>query len=164
MPEPAQPSTEHTTVIRPTGKPALFALALAGLIVAGSYWAYFRLTPEAPGWAPLLSFVTLIPALLAWLDTRRVMLRLDGNELRFVSGLFAKTSRTIDLRLVRAARPERSFLQRLWNVGTLIVETDTAEARLEIRDIDSPARRAKEILAAAETARQMHSTSPPQLL
>jgi len=154
------PLPEENFSLRPTLKPAFFALFLACAFIAACYWAFFRFVPDWPAWLPLLSFFSLLPAALSWLDSQRTSLTLAGQELRLRSGMFSRTTRSLDLRMVRAARAERAMLQLLWNVGTLVVESDRHEARLEIRDIDAPARYAKLILAAAERARNPLPAEP----
>ena len=151
---------EATFTVRPTLKPAIFALLFACCFIAVCYWAFFRYVPAWPSWVPLLSFLSLLPAALSWLDAQRTSLALAGQELRLRSGIFSRTTRSLDLRMVHSARAERALLQRLWNVGSLVVESDRAEARLAIRDIDAPASYAKIILAAAERARNPLPSEP----
>jgi uncharacterized membrane protein YdbT with pleckstrin-like domain len=157
MPEAAMPNAPETFTIRPTLKPAAITLVFALACIGLAYWAYFTFVPEYPGWTPVLSFVTLAPAVLAWIDSKRISLSFDGEELRLQSGLFARQTKSLDIRLVRGARAERTLVQRLWNVGTLIVDADLADGRLEIRDVNAPARYARKIEAAAQAARKQES-------
>ncbi len=102
MPEAALPNAPETFTIRPTLKPAAITLAFALACIGLAYWAYFTFVPEYPGWTPVLSFVTLAPAVLAWIDSKRISLSFDGEELRLQSGLFARQTKSLDIRLVRA--------------------------------------------------------------
>lgn len=162
MPEQAPTERPDSFVCRPTRKAAWFWLWLASAVIVAVYWLYFRFVPGWPPWSPLLAFLALAPSALSWLDSRRSRLTLSERDVRLEAGMFSSTTRSIDLTAVKDARPQHTLLQRLWNVGTLIVEGPDSAARLEIRDIDAPARRAKQILAAAEAARRAVQSSPPQ--
>ncbi len=155
------PESSDQFVIRPTAKRA-WGLLLAGLVlVAAAFWAYFRYAPtEWPAWPPLLSFLAFIPALLSYLDTRRTSLTLRHSELRYIRGFWGAGARSVDLRMVRTARAERRLMDRLWNTGTLVIETGSAESRIEMLDIDAPGKWAKRILEAAEAARNSSAPAP----
>jgi uncharacterized membrane protein YdbT with pleckstrin-like domain len=162
MPDQGPTERLEAFVCRPTRKAAWFWLWLAAAAICLVYWLYFRFVPGWPPWSPLWAFSSLIPAAISWLDSRRYRLILTARDVRLEAGLFSTTTRSIDLAAVRDARPQRTLLQRLWNVGTLIVEGPDSGARLEIRDIDAPARCAKQILASAEAARRPSPPTSPQ--
>lgn len=141
-------------LIRPTLKGVFLLLLFGTVVIVAAFYVYYRWAPvEWPQWLPLISFLALIPASLAYIDHFRERLVLSGNELRYDAGLFGSRARTLDLRMVSQAKAERSLIQRLWNVGSVVVETSAAGVGIEIRNVDAPGRVAKQIQAAVEAAR-----------
>ena len=81
----------------------------------------------------------------------------SGDRLRYESGLFSKTTRTIELVKVQDVRVEQSLGQRMVNLGDLSLETAGGTSRIEIDSIDSPQEAAEHILALAQAQR----SNPP---
>lgn len=101
----------------------------------------------------VLGFFTLI----RHIQRRLVKITILGDRLRYESGLFSKTTRTIELVKVQDVRVEQSLGQRMVNLGDLSLETAGGTSRMEIDSIDSPQEAAEHILALAQAQR----TNPP---
>jgi membrane protein YdbS with pleckstrin-like domain len=101
----------------------------------------------------IFAFFTLI----RHVQRRLVKITILGDRLRYESGLFSKTTRTIELVKVQDVRVEQSLGQRMVNLGDLSLETAGGTSRMEIDSIDSPQQAAEHILALAQAQR----TNPP---
>jgi uncharacterized membrane protein YdbT with pleckstrin-like domain len=72
-----------------------------------------------------------------------------GDRLHYETGMFAKTTRTIQLSKLQDLRVDQTFVQRLCGVGNLSIETAGAASWEAIRDVDNPQGVADEILNRA---------------
>jgi uncharacterized membrane protein YdbT with pleckstrin-like domain len=95
--------------------------------------------------------------LLLWAATRHIKrlamkLTVSIDKLRFETGIFSKSTRTIQLGKVQDVRVDQSLKQRIVGVGTLAIETAGEASRLVIHDIDQPQVLADEIMRRAELA------------
>lgn len=134
--------------IRPSAKllKAMYvfcALAAAAILIGGR------------GEHRAVLYLLILPAVAAlWTAIRhlgRIFTRLtvEGERLRFESGVLGRTTRTMELRKVQDVRVDQSLGQRLINVGNLSIETAGESSRITIENIDSPREAADRILAAA---------------
>ena len=89
----------------------------------------------------------LAPA-LAFVDAIRTRLWLDEGLLRYRHGFLVQTTRAMELRKIQDVRVERTLVQRMWGIGTLILESAGESSRLVVADIDNPQRAADAILQA----------------
>ena len=135
--------------IRPTLKRAKFSLALSFLFFVILLWIYLKFFSDKPWWVPLFGLIPFLFPLVAWIDTARTVLTVSGGYLRFRHGFVSQTSRTMDLSKIQDVRVERSLAQRLWNIGTLVVETAGETGQIVMSDIDRPQAVAEDILEAA---------------
>ena len=130
-------------VIRPTMKfIKLGYLAVVVLIVAGviaqNLWKD-SLPPELPFWA----FPTLFAVLLWFPASRHLRQRftsmtMSGDKLRYETGMFSKSTRTIQLSKVQDVTVRQSLAQRMGGVGDLSIETAGETSRLTFPCIDGP--------------------------
>ncbi|HXN47661.1 MAG TPA: PH domain-containing protein [Bryobacteraceae bacterium] len=99
-------------------------------------------------------WVLIVPALPLFFPVRGQLRRhftkvtLAGGKLRYESGVFSKTTRTIPVSKIQDVRAEQSFMQRLVGIGDVTVETAGETGALEIANIDSPQRVVEAILDA----------------
>lgn len=137
--------------IRPSLKTVYAAyvaiLALAAALAA--YWIEAEIT-AVPVWVPLLAPA----ALLLWaagkhLMRRTVVLRTEGQRLRYEAGLLSRISRVMEIAKVQDVRVDQSLGQRIINVGDLSVEMAGETSRIVIRSIDAPRAAAEHILELA---------------
>ena len=95
-----------------------------------------------------------LPALLFFFPVRGQVRRhftkvtLAGDKLRYESGVFSKTTRTIPVSKIQDVRAEQTFAQRLVGVGDVTVETAGEAGALEIANVDAPQRVVEAILDA----------------
>jgi membrane protein YdbS with pleckstrin-like domain len=137
--------------IRPSLKTVYAAYAAILALAAGIavYWAQAGIT-EVPVGVPLL-----VPAaLLLWaagkhLVRRTVVLKTEGERIRYEAGLLSRTSRVMEIAKVQDVRVDQSLGQRIIHVGDLSLETAGDTSRIVIRSIDAPRAAAEHILELA---------------
>jgi uncharacterized membrane protein YdbT with pleckstrin-like domain len=89
-------------------------------------------------------WVLVVPALLFFFPLRAQLRRhfikttLAGDKLRYESGVFSKTMRTIPVSKIQDVRADQTFPQRLMRVGDVTVETAGEAGALVIRNVDDP--------------------------
>lgn len=81
------------------------------------------------------------------------VLTVDAGAVRFRQGLFSQTDRAMNLSRVQDVTVQRSFWQRLWGIGDIMIESASESGRIVITDIDHPRQVADLILAASRDAR-----------
>jgi membrane protein YdbS with pleckstrin-like domain len=133
------------------------------LVLAVGLVVFIMSTPGTPQSA----YWSLLPpaALLLFTAIRHVRLRLakitiTGDKLRFESGLFSKSTRSVELVKVQDVRVDQSFWQRVFNVGDLSLETAGGSSRIEMDQIDRPQEAADHILELARTQRGVEGRPP----
>lgn len=101
-----------------------------------------------------------VPAILAFFvmlrHLRRTLTKLVimDDRLRYESGLFTKTTRSLELAKIQDVRVDQTPGQRLLNIGDLSLETAGGTSRIAILSIDRPQEAADRIL---ELSRSRHS-------
>jgi uncharacterized membrane protein YdbT with pleckstrin-like domain len=123
---------------------AILILVVAGFILQREYW------DTAPWWTPLILCVLLLWAATRHIKRLAMKLTVSSDKLRFETGIFSKSTRTIQLAKVQDVRVDQSLKQRMAGVGTLSIETAGEASRLVIHDIDQPQVLADEIMRRAE--------------
>jgi|SRR6185436_4506713 membrane protein YdbS with pleckstrin-like domain len=129
-------------------------IILAAAIAAYWYSASESSVPaEIPLWAPMLAPAALLfLTAIRHLRRRTTSLDVDGDRLRYESGLFSKTSRIMELAKVQDVRFDQTFGQRIINTGDLSLETAGETSRIVMPSIDRPKQVAEHIL---ELSRQL---------
>lgn len=136
--------------VRPTLKRAKFSAALCVLFFILVVWLWRKLAPDAAGWIVIVGIIPFLAPLLSWLDSTRTELSIDNGVVRYRHGWLNHTTRALDLKKLQDVRVERSFTQRLWGVGTLVLETANESGRISVPDIDGAQRVADRILTASQ--------------
>jgi uncharacterized membrane protein YdbT with pleckstrin-like domain len=80
-----------------------------------SWWNYF--------WY-LLFFWLVIPLLVAIWKRHQVVLRVFGDRIEIERGIFSKNTREIFLSDIRALSINQNFIQRVFGVGDVLIETE----------------------------------------
>ena len=112
----------------------------------------------------LVQWVFIVPVLLLFFTLFRHMQRrlekitLSGDRLKYESGLFSKSTRTVELEKVQDVRVEQSLTQRMFSIGDLSLETAGGTSRISMASIDNPQDVADHIL---ELARAQRTQPPP---
>jgi uncharacterized membrane protein YdbT with pleckstrin-like domain len=82
-----------------------------------------------------------IVILLVWyLKVRATRLVITDEEMRLERGLLAKEHREIRLSAIRTVRIDQSFLERMFNVGTVTVYSAGDQPELTVRGMPDPRR------------------------
>jgi len=99
---------------------------------------------------PLVAPLVLISPALRALARQFTKTTIVGDRLRYETGTFSKSTRTIQLSKLQDVRVDQTVGQRMFNVGDLSIETAGESSRLTIPDVDSPQTIADEILNRAQ--------------
>lgn len=132
--------------IRPTMRFILIGYALAIILLAAALiWWALQQTPLSQ------AAVVVAVLLLAWpiarhLKRQRVRCWLEGGQLRYESGLFTSTVKTIQVANIQDVTVRRSLAQRIWGLGDLRIETAGKSSALEISNVEEPQKSADQIL------------------
>jgi membrane protein YdbS with pleckstrin-like domain len=94
----------------------------------------------------LLPAIAILFAAIRHVRRRLTKLTILGDRLRYESGLFSKTTRTIELAKVQDVRVDQTVGQRILNIGDLSLETAGGTSRIVMQSIDRPQEAADHIL------------------
>jgi len=138
-------------VLRPTTKFILAGFVFVCLIILAALITYATLMRPAdqPPWLPVVALVLLVFPLRSWLAQRTFKATISGDRLRFETGIFAKSTRIIQLAKIQDVRVNQTLWQRMFNVGDVAIETAGEASRLVLPHFDRPHTIAEEILAAS---------------
>ena len=137
--------------IRPTAKFVMMRTILAVLVFLAVEIAWFTQWRENENlkFLPIVAFVVLIWPLPSALRRQFTKTTISGERLHYETGMFAKTTRTIQLSKLQDLRVDQTFMQRIFGVGNLSIETAGAASWEAIRHVDNPQAVADEILNRA---------------
>jgi uncharacterized membrane protein YdbT with pleckstrin-like domain len=139
-------------VVRPTLRRAKFGAAVAGVLFLAIAFLTYVFKDSVAWWIIFAGLIPFIMPLAAWIEHKRVRLTLAGRTLTFEQGFFSTSMRRLDTTKIQDVRVERSLSERMWGVGTLILETAGEDGRLVMHDVDRPLEVADRILNASRTA------------
>ena len=134
--------------IRPTAKFIMMRAILSVLLflaVEIAWYTQWR-DNEKLQFVPIVAFVVLIWPLPGALRRQFTKTTITGDRLHYETGVFAKTTRTIQLSKLQDVTVGQTFTQRMFGVGNLTLETAGAASREAIKDVDNPQGVADEIL------------------
>ena len=137
--------------IRPTLKFIKVGASLAAIVFLGLEILYvIEWRASGDTWLMALPPLVLLWPLARWVRRRFTKATVTGDRLRYEMGAISKTTRNIQLSKLQDARVEQRFLQRLFNVGDLSIETAGEASRLTIPNVDDPQALADEIMNRAQ--------------
>ncbi len=129
----------------------LFALVELGVL---GVWLATDRHPDIPFWVPmLLPEVLLVFLAIRHLKRMATKLTVEGDRLQYEEGIFAKSTRTLELGKVQDVRVDQTLMQRMLNVGNLSVETAGGSSRIAMPSIDRPHQASSHILDLARAQR-----------
>jgi len=129
----------------------LIAVLAAAITV---YWLGAANPPDVPLWAPLLAPIALLLLTgIRHLRRRTTTLDVQGDRLRYESGLFSKSSRIMEMVKVQDVRFDQTLGQRIINTGDLSLETAGETSRIVMRSIDRPREVAETLLELSRAQR-----------
>jgi uncharacterized membrane protein YdbT with pleckstrin-like domain len=134
--------------IRPTAKfimvRAIFSLLLF-LAVEIAWYTQWR-GDDRLRFVPMIAPLVLISPALRALRRQFTKTTISGDRLRYETGAFGKSTRTIQLSKLQDVRVDQNVTQRMFSVGNLSIETAGEASRLTLQDVDNPQSVADEIL------------------
>jgi uncharacterized membrane protein YdbT with pleckstrin-like domain len=104
-------------------------------------------------WLLILPGFLMVLVMMRHIEKLRMKLEILGDRLRFQSGFFSRTTRTMELIKVQDVRVDQSLGQRMVGIGDLTFETAGESSRIVMRSIDRPQVAADHILEMAKTQR-----------
>jgi uncharacterized membrane protein YdbT with pleckstrin-like domain len=134
--------------IRPTAKFIMLRAVLAVLVflaVEIAWYTYWR-DKENLKFVPIVAPLVLIWPLPGALRRQFTKITISADRLRYESGAFSKSTRTIQLSKLQDVTVGQTFAQRIFGVGNLSIETAGASSWEAIPDVDNPQALADEIL------------------
>jgi membrane protein YdbS with pleckstrin-like domain len=130
-----------------------YVLCLVLAVGMGVFLATWHDVPQGANWSFLLPAALLFFTMIRHIRRRLSKLTITGDKLRFESGLFSKSTRSVELVKVQDVRVDQTFMQRMFNIGDLSLETAGGSSRIEMDQIDRPQEAADHILELARTQR-----------
>lgn len=123
----------------------ILAIVLGGAAAA----AWLMLLPAQPRWVAALAALLVLWPVKRHIRRQLTKLSIDGDKLRYETGLFSKSTRIMELTKVQDVRCDQSLGQRIIRTGNLSIETAGESSRITIPGINRPHETAEAILAAA---------------
>ncbi|HXK01401.1 MAG TPA: PH domain-containing protein [Verrucomicrobiae bacterium] len=138
--------------IRPTAKFIMVRLIATALVFVAIeiVWVVYWRDNEKLRVFPWIAPLVFVPVLLRALRRQFTTVTIAGDRLRYESGFFSKSTRTIQLPKVQDVRVDQRLGQRMFGVGNLSIETAGEASRLTIPDVDNPQALADAILDHTE--------------
>jgi len=127
----------------------VFDLAAIAMLVY-----YLRLEEPRPLWLLLVAVTLLVLPVFWHLPKLFTTLRIDANRVHHETGFLSKTTKSLDLALVRDVTVEQSIGQRMWNIGNITLEAVGGGSRITMTDIDNPRGVASRILDSIPKGRR----------
>lgn len=131
-------------VIRPTMKfiyigyvTVILIMVAAVALAIRAHWPPWIPLPLQP-WIPWLPVLLLLWPLKFHLRNRMTRITILDDKLRYETGFFAKTTRTILVSRIQDLTVHQRVGQRIFSVGDLSIETAGESSRLTIPEIDRP--------------------------
>lgn len=127
-----------------------YVLCLVAEVALAVWWMAAQLPYVA--WALVIPPVLTLFVVIRHIQRRVTKITILGDRLRYESGLFSKTTRTVELAKVQDVRVDQTLGQRMLGVGNISLETAGGSSRMIMLSIDRPQEAADHILALAQAA------------
>lgn len=136
------------TVIRPTLKWVRFSYTTWFLIAFVLVLVWNNYLKDKPLWPVALALLLLWILWPLRLQIRRRFTKLviEGDKLRFETGVLSKTSRSLQLAKIQDVTVRQSLGQRILGIGDLSIETAGETGRLTMFQLDNPQAVADQIM------------------
>lgn len=146
----------HPMLVRQSLKGVKIAYILDLLLAAVIIYYWLAYDPSVPPlWAALAAPVALLfLTAVRHLRRRTTSLDVQGDRLRYQSGLFSKTSRIMEMAKVQDVRFDQTLGQRMINTGDLSLETAGESSRIVMTSIDRPREIAEKLLEMSRQVRE----------
>jgi membrane protein YdbS with pleckstrin-like domain len=100
----------------------------------------------------VIPLVLVLFVVVRHIQRRATKITVLTDRLRYESGFFSKTTRTVELSKVQDVSVNQTLAQRMVNVGDISLETAGGSSRVVMSAIDSPQEAADHILELARSA------------
>ena len=135
-------------IIRPTAKFIMIRAIVSALLFLAVEIAWYTQWQDV---SELHYLPFLVPLVFLWpakgaLRRQFTKTTISGDRLRYETGAFSKSTRTIQLSKLQDVRVDQNVTQRMFSIGNLSIETAGEASRLTIQDVDNPQTVADEIL------------------
>lgn len=130
-----------------------YVLCVVLAVAMGVFLVTYKDLPQGAEWSLLVPAILLIFTALRHIKRRMSTITITGDKLRFETGLFSKSTRSVELVKVQDVRVDQTFWQRMFGIGDLSLETAGGSSRIEMDQIDRPQEAADHILELARTQR-----------
>ena len=130
-----------------------YVLCLVLAVALGVYLLVDDNHPDYTVWGFVVPAILLFFTAVRHIQRRLVKVTIMGDRLRYESGLFSKSTRTIELAKLQDVRVDQTLGQRMVNIGDLSLETAGGTSRIEIDSIDRPQEAADHILELSRAQR-----------
>lgn len=137
--------------IRPTAKFIVVRTVFCTLIflaVEIAWYTQWR-EKEALHFLPMIAPLIFISPALQALRRRFTVVTVSGDRLRYETGMFAKSARTIQLSKIQDVTVRQGVMQRTFEVGDISIETAGTTSFETIRNVDNPQAVADQLLDRA---------------
>ena len=137
--------------INPSFKPILFAYIASDILWLPAIVVSFQ---GALPWPVTIAWGVVCNswAFVFHIRRNRTHYILTNQNLTVETGIFSKSATHIPLNKVQDITVRRGFVDRILNIGTIVVESAGAHGRIPEINVDSPEEISKRILAEASTA------------
>ncbi len=105
---------------------------------------------STPYWLMAVPPLLLLWPAARWLRRSYIVTVISGDRLRYQVGFASRSTRTIQLSKIQDVRVDQKMSQRVFNVGSLSIETAGETSRLVLADVDKPQELADEIMNRAQ--------------
>jgi uncharacterized membrane protein YdbT with pleckstrin-like domain len=140
--------------IRPTLKFVYAGTILIALIVMAVWTAFVFEVYRFPILVPAAVTLLLLWPFMHWVRIRANLTMLSSDRLSSQTGILSRSTHTLMLSRIQDVGVEQSLSQRIFNVGTVWLETAGVSSRVLLNNVDGPRRLADQILERAGAARQ----------
>ncbi len=141
--------------IRPTAKfIKAGAICAAVVILAVDIIFLTQRSETTPAWLAFLPLLILLWPAQRWVQRQFTKAVITGDRLRYETGVVTRSTRNIQLSKIQDVRVDQRLSQRMFNVGSLAIETAGETSRLSLPNVDSPQALADEIMNRAQKGAQ----------
>ncbi len=126
-----------------------YALALLLALAIGAYILTLQNPDTSLWWLLALPAALAIYAVIHHLQLSFTHITIDNGRIRYEAGVFAKSTRTMDLSKLQDVRVDQTVPQRLLGIGDLSIESAGNTSQIVILAIDRPQEAADRILELA---------------
>ncbi len=139
--------------IRPSVRQAHALLVLCAVPVAALLRYVYFTEPDAPKALLLAGLLPLVFPLRLYLKAWSRRLVVEDGVARLKEGLLSQRETALALERLEKSSVRRTFWQRMWGIGDLVLESAAESGGIAMEDIDDPQAVERELLQLSRAAR-----------